>query len=131
MPATALFSAFAGAPAKVSGTFNVDQGVVETIDTRVDGRNASIFTAGTANLPGWLLSSRSDLFRSQDADQVNPYVIAEANGPLDEPNVKVGGQAFQRKKSGGSKPSSGSGSSSSQKVKPEDVLRGLLKDLAR
>ncbi len=129
---TALFSAFAGAPAKVSGTFNIDQGVVETVDTRVDGRNASIFTAGTANLPSWLLASRSDLFRSQDADQVNPYVIAEVNGPLDEPNVKVGGQAFQRKKSGGAKPSSSSGSSSSsKKVKPEDVLRGLLKDLAR
>ena len=130
---TALFSAFAGAPAKLSGTFSVRQGLVETTDTRVDGRDASIFTAGTANLPAWLLASRSDLFRSQDADQANPYVIAEANGPLDEPNIKVGGEAFKRKKSGSSGPSSSSGSdsSSSKKVKPEDVLRGLLKDLAR
>lgn len=127
---TALFSAFAGAPAKLSGSFNVDRGVVETINTRIDGRNATIFTAGTANLPNWLLASRSDLFRSQDADQINPYVVAEVNGPLDKPNVKVGGQAFQRKKSSGSGSSSGT-SSSSQKVKPEDVLRGLLKDLGR
>lgn len=123
---TALFSAFTGAPAKLSGTFKVAQGVVETVDTRIDGRNASIFTAGKADLPAWVLTSRSDLFRSQDENQVDPYVIAEANGVLDEPNVKVGGEAFKRKKSG----SSGS-SSSSKTLKPEDALRGLLKDLVR
>ncbi len=129
---TALFSAFAGAPAKLSGSFQVNQGVVETVDTRIDGRNASIFTAGTANLPAWLLDSRSDLFRSQDSDQINPYVVAEVKGPLDEPNVRVGGRAFQRSKSGSSGGSgSSSGSSSPEKIKPEDVLRGLLKDLAR
>ncbi len=123
---TALFSAFAGAPAKLSGTFNVQQGVVETADTRIDGRDASIFTAGKADLPAWLLNSRSDLFRSGDANQVDPYVIAEANGVLDAPNVKVRGEAFKRKKSG----SSGS-SSSPQKIEPEEAIRGLLKDLVR
>lgn len=123
---TALFSAFAGAPAKMSGTFKVRQGVVETVDTRIDGRDASIFTAGKADLPAWLLTSRSDLFRNQDANQTDPYVIAEANGVLDEPNVKVRGEAFKREKSG----SSGS-SSSSKELKPEDALRGLLKDLVR
>ncbi|TQV70846.1 AsmA family protein [Denitrobaculum tricleocarpae] len=123
---TALFSAFAGAPAKLSGTFNVQQGVVETVDTRIDGRDASIFTAGKADLPAWLLSSRSDLFRSGDANQVDPYVIAEANGVLDAPNVKVRGEAFKRNKSG----SSGS-SSSPQKIEPEEAIRGLLKDLIR
>ncbi len=130
---TALFSAFAGAPAKLSGSFKVDQGVVATEDTRIDGRNASIFTAGRADLPAWLLASRSDLFRSEDADQVNPYVVAEVNGVLDEPNVKVGGVAFKRKNSSGSggSSSSGSGASSSEKVKPEDAIRGLLKELVR
>lgn len=123
---TALFSAFAGAPAKLSGTFKLQQGVVETTDTRIDGRDASIFTAGKADLPAWLLTSRSDLFRSADANQVDPYVIAEANGVLDEPNVKVGGEAFKRKKS-----SSSGGSSPSKELKPEDALRGLLKDLVR
>ena len=127
---TALFSAFAGAPAKLSGSFQINQGVVETVNTRLDGRNASIFTAGAANLPAWLLDSRSDLFRSQDSDQINPYVVAEVKGPLDEPNVRVAGRAFQRSKSGSSG-SSSSGSSSPEKVKPEDVLRGLLRDLAR
>lgn len=123
---TALFSAFAGTPAKLSGTFKIQQGVVETVDTRIDGRDASIFTAGKADLPAWLLSSRSDLFRSQDANQIDPYVIAEANGALDAPNVKVRGEAFKRKSSG----SSGT-SSSQQRVNPEDAIRGLLKDLVR
>lgn len=123
---TALFSAFAGTPAKLSGTFKIEQGIVETVDTRIDGRDASIFTAGKADLPAWLLSSRSDLFRSQDANQIDPYVIAEANGALDAPNVKVRGEAFKRKSSG-----SGGGSSSPQRINPEDAIRGLLKDLVR
>jgi uncharacterized protein involved in outer membrane biogenesis len=124
---SALFGAFAGTPADLSGTFKVDRGIAETADTRIDGRDASISIAGTTDLPVWLLASRSELFRSQDSDRKDPYVIAEVKGPLDTPNVRVSGQAFKRSGSG----TSGSSKAGSGKVNTEDVLRGLLKGLAR
>jgi uncharacterized protein involved in outer membrane biogenesis len=92
---TMLFSAFAGAPSRVEGTYVVDQGVVRTDDLTVRGRNARALTAGNANLPTWHLESRTDVYR--DADPQTPYLTAVLRGPLDSPDVNLNGQPFQRR----------------------------------
>ncbi|MEQ8354856.1 MAG: AsmA family protein [Kiloniellaceae bacterium] len=92
---TMLFGAFAGAPAKVDGTFVVDQGVLRSDDLRVRGRDAVAMTAGNANLPVWRVESRTDVFR--DADPQTAYLTAVLRGPLDSPDVGINGQPFQRR----------------------------------
>ena len=147
---SSVFNAFAGAPSALSGTFTVENGVVRTVDTRLRGRSATALTHGTADLPAWLLNSRTEVYR--DGDGETPYLTAAVSGQLDEPNVKVGGQPFQRRNqptgstggtaTGGPAPSGPSPSGSSSgggaapapsaepgKIDPKDLLEGLLKKL--
>ena len=91
---TMLFSAFAGAPATVDGTFVVEQGVLRSDDLKLRGRNAEALTAGNVNLPDWRMESRTDVFR--DVDPETAYLTAVLRGPLDEPDVRISGQPFQR-----------------------------------
>ncbi|MCH6587416.1 MAG: AsmA family protein, partial [Proteobacteria bacterium] len=88
-----LFNAFADAPAAVSGTFTVERGVVRTTDLRVDGRQATALTAGSADLPNWRLDTRTDVYRAEDPN--TPYLTLDLRGPLDAPNPRVRGAAFQ------------------------------------
>lgn len=126
-----LFNAFAGAPAELTGSFSVEQGVLRTVDTRLQGRNAYALTHGNANLPGWVLNSRTDVFRSGDGE--TPYLTASLSGPLDEPNVRIGGLPLQRAPQS-QEPSSGGGaaqdSGQPQTIEPEDLIRGLIKGLS-
>lgn len=149
---SSIFGAFAGAPSALSGTFTIENGVARTVDTRLRGRSATALTHGTADLPAWLLNSRTEVFRDGDGD--TPYLTAAVSGRLDEPNVKVGGQPFQRK----SKPTGTSGGSTTsgpapsgpaptgsaptgtaepapsaepEKIDPKDLLEGLLKKLGQ
>jgi hypothetical protein len=130
---TMLFSSFAGDPAALSGTFTVTDGVVVTEDTQIDGRDARALTRGTADLPRWRLDSRTEVFRAVDPETA--YLTARLKGPLDAPDVKVGGQPFQRKapaSAGGDQPQAEPAPEASpppRKIKPEDLIKGLLKSL--
>ncbi|WP_193367739.1 AsmA family protein [Pelagibius marinus] len=137
---TMLFSAFAGAPAKIDGTFAMEQGVLRSDDLTVRGRDAQALTAGNVNLPSWHMESRTDVFR--DADPQNAFLTAVLRGPPDSPNVRISGQPFQRREEPAAAeqpaviqvPEQGQEQESpAQPMKPEDLLKegvkGLLKGL--
>jgi len=132
---TMLFSSFAGAPAALSGTFTVADGVVVTEDTQIDGRDARALTRGRVDLPKWRLDSRTEVFRA--ADPKTPYLTARLKGPLGEPDVKIGGQPFQRKapapaSAGDDQPQSEPAPEAPpppRKIKPKDLIKDLLKSL--
>jgi hypothetical protein len=139
---TMLFSAFAGAPAKIDGTFVMEQGVLRSDDLTVRGRDAEALTAGNVNLPSWQMESRTDVFR--DADPQNAYLTAVLRGPPDSPNVRIGGQPFQRREQPAAAeepaviqvPEQGQeqeAPAQPQPLKPEELLKegvkGLLKGL--
>ena len=133
-----LFSAFAGTPATVDGTFVVEQGILTTQNTRVRGRSAQALTAATVNLPTWQMNSQTDVFR--DSDPENAYLTAKLRGSLDGPDVNINGQPFQRRQeTPAADPASpvapqGSGETPAERpktVKPEDLLKEGLKGLLK
>jgi uncharacterized protein involved in outer membrane biogenesis len=134
-----VFNAFGGRPAAVAGTFTVDRGVVRTSDLKATGQDATALTQGTANLPAWQIDTRTDLFRAQDAATL--YLTVNLSGPLDKPNVRVGGQAFQRQAaptapagpqpSGQDQPAPSPVPGLPEKVDPEDMLKKGLKGLLK
>jgi len=133
-----LFSAFAGAPAAIDGSFTVDKGVVRSDDLRLRGRDAVALTQGSADLPDWLLDSRTEVFR--DADPQNAYLTARLKGPLDEPNVTIGGQPFQRsgqpaaEQPEARQPADQEAPSeqpAAAPLKPEEILKKGVKDLLK
>lgn len=91
---TMLFAAFTGAPAQLDGSFRMEEGVARSEDLTLRGRDAVARTEATVDLPAWALDSTTQVFR--DAAPQEPYLTARLRGPLDEPNVAVGGQPFQR-----------------------------------
>lgn len=126
-----LFNAFAGAPAELTGSFSVEQGVLRTVDTRLQGRNAYALTHGNASLPAWVLNSRTDVFRSGDSE--TPYLTASLSGPLDEPNVRIGGLPLQRAPQSQEQSSGGDAAQDSgqpKKIEAEDLIKGLIKGLS-
>jgi len=135
---TVLFGAFAGAPAAVDGSFLVEEGVARSDDLTVRGRNAVARTQGRADLPDWQLDSTTDVYR--DADPQNAYLTAKLRGPLDEPNVTIGGQPFQRQPTppaeqpaapGSGEPPAVTEQPKQQPVKPEELLKDGLKNLLK
>ncbi len=133
-----LFSAFAGTPAKIDGTFVVEQGIVTTEDTRVRGRSAEALTAATVNLPTWQMNSQTDVFR--DSDPESAYLTAKLRGSLDGPDVNINGQPFQRRQETPAAdpaspvaPQGGAEVPAEQPkpVKPEDLLKEGLKGLLK
>ena len=148
-----LFNAFADAPAKVTGTFTIEHGVLLTEDTRVQGRQATALAEGTADLPAWLLDMRTNVYRAPD--NTTPFVTVDLRGPLDAPNPRIGGQVLQRQPQAapsgpvpsgpvpsgpvpsGSAPSgNGAAQPAPQQpapgdLKPEDVLKQGLKGLLK
>ncbi|WP_421707590.1 AsmA family protein [Algihabitans sp.] len=130
----AIFSAFAGTPAQLSGSFDIERGVVRTSDLTLTGRNAVARGQGiAADLPAWTLDLRTDLFRGGEQQ---PYLTALLSGSLDEPDVRVSGQPFQRNRQ--SAPAEGqTPSEPQQQPSPEDqlreqgeeILRGLFRSL--
>jgi hypothetical protein len=94
------------------------------------------------NLPNWQMESRTDVFR--DADPQNAYLTAVLRGPPDSPNVRIGGQPFQRREQPAAAeepaviqvPEQGQeqeAPAQPQPLKPEELLKegvkGLLKGL--
>ncbi|WP_162906748.1 AsmA family protein [Algihabitans albus] len=130
----AVFSAFAGTPAQLSGSFAIEKGVVRTSDLTLTGRDAVARGQGiAADLPAWTLDLRTDLYRGQERQ---PYLTALLSGSLDEPDVKVSGQPFQR---GQQRPTTEDQAPSAPQQEPspedqlreqgEEILRGLFRNL--
>lgn len=90
-----LLGAFAGTPAALSGSFVLEDGVATTRDTQLTGQGAVARLAGQADLVEWTLDSQTEVFR--DAEPAEAYLSVGLTGALDQPNVRVGGQAFQRR----------------------------------
>jgi hypothetical protein len=131
---TMLFGAFAGAPAKVDGNFVIEKGIARSEDLKVQGRNAVALTKGSADLPDWQLDSLTEVFR--DVDPEKAYLTAKLRGPLDEPNVTIGGQPFQRRQESVPAPSgepapAAEETPKQQPVKPEELLKDGLKNLLK
>ena len=143
-----LVSAFEG-PSTLNGDINAKAGVLTTRNLVLVGRGGRALTAATADLPAWTLDSTTDVTLGQDTE---PYLTAEMTGPLDDAYVrKVSGALLRGRSvstdSTGGEPQQESGaqqlpqifapqeaedkSPSSNKVKPEDVFRGLLQGLGR
>ncbi|MDJ0946049.1 MAG: AsmA family protein [Kiloniellales bacterium] len=91
-----LLGAFAGRPATLGGSFVLENGVATTRDTQLTGQGAVARLAGQADLVEWTLDSETKVFR--DAEPEDAYLSVGLTGALDEPNVRVGGQAFRRRR---------------------------------
>ncbi|MBI10125.1 MAG: hypothetical protein CMM55_11410 [Rhodospirillaceae bacterium] len=134
-----IFNAFGRSRAGLAGTFVIERGVLHTRDTVLNGNGARALTVGTIDLPRWLIDAKTSVSRTDQQGQ-EPFVSVALTGALDSPNPKVVGgflrssrpepaaNSIQQILPGilGPKPESGSGSG---KVKPKDILRGLLKGL--
>ena len=118
-----LFNAFAGTPADLRGTFTIERGVARTSDLRLDGRQATALTQGTADLPAWRLDTRTDVFTAEDPN--TPYITAELRGPLDEPNPRIKGDFLApREETSPSTPDAAT--EPAEEVQPEDFLKQEL-----
>ena len=145
-----LVSAFEG-PATLNGDISVDHGIFTTRNLVLVARGGRALTAGTASLPAWKLDSITDVTLGQDTD---PYLTVQVTGALDDPYVRKvsgtllrgmpvstqsapsAGQSQQDAPGGGTAkivtpPNSAQSAPAKQKVKPEDVLKGLLQGLSR
>lgn len=133
-----IFSAFGKSPADLTGTFAIDRGILQTRDTALNGNGARAVTAGTVDLPRWLINTNTSVLRRGQND---PFVSVALTGPLDSPNPKINGSFLKSSSPApasnpiqqilpgvlGSKPEGGK----SEKVQPQDLIRGLLKGLGR
>ncbi len=88
-----LLDNFAGKPAVLTGTFTAERGIVRTRDTRLDSQGATALTEADVDLPAWTIDSHTEVF--QAAAPQTLYLSVAARGPLDEPDIEIGGQAFQ------------------------------------
>lgn len=140
-----LFQAFGRSPATLSGDYTVENGVARTANLTLAGNGATAAIQGAADLPNWSVNARVGVLR---AGETAPLVTADVAGPLDEPNVKIGGSFLQNRTTtqspanplqqilpgllGGNKPQ-GTTAPTAQPKKPDakDVLRGLIQGLGR
>ena len=139
-----LLNAFADAPATLTGSFTVERGVVTTRDTRLAGRSAYADTRGSVDLPAWRLDSLTEVY--QTSAPQSPELTVGLRGPLDSPDVKIGGQALrlptapaveQPLAPSGPQPSSTTPTQTQPQesaplepapLEPEQLIKGLLKN---
>ena len=88
-----LIAIFTEAPGALSGSFEIDRGIVTTKDLRIVLPTAEARAAAEVALPKWRLDSRVEVYRAQDTEA--PYLTGLFNGLLDEPNVIVRGKPLQ------------------------------------
>jgi len=144
-----LVSAFDG-PSTLNGDISVENGVFTTKNLVLVGRGGRALTAGTADLPKWRLDTVTDVTLGQDED---PYVTAQVTGALDDPYLrKVSGTLLRGSPVSTPAPPGKRGSDmtgapstprivspqeaeqptrAAEKIKPEDVIKGLLQGLSR
>jgi hypothetical protein len=123
---SAVYQAFANRPATLSGDYRIDGGVVTSNNLLLRSDRAQLADRLRANLPAWTLDTTADLHRAQDNLSGPPYLTLAAKGPMDEPNLRVSGQAFSTSKQpqpqGGQTPPSGGN-------KLEDQLKQVIPSL--
>ena len=132
-----LVQAFGNAPADLTGNFKIAQGVLRTQDTVLSGAGARATTVAAVDLPQWVVESTTSVLRSGDTAEA-PYVAISLNGSIDSPNVRANGAFLRRTDNGSSNPLDkilpgvlGGDDQNSKAAKPQDILRGLLKGLAK
>jgi uncharacterized protein involved in outer membrane biogenesis len=95
---TSVLTAFGSGPAALSGTYQIQNGIVATNDTLLASSSGRASATGIVDLPRWLIDMNAAVNVSGKAE---PVFTAQARGPLDEPDIKVGGQAFTAGAQGG------------------------------
>ena len=139
-----LVESFGNSFATLTGDYTIANGVVRSEAVVLDGGTARAVTRGSANLPAWQIDSVTAVYKGEGSD---PFVTAALSGPLDSPRMKFGGSALKpggaatqvnplekllpgilggAKPQAPKKPQSGQ---SPQQLKPEDLLKDLLKGL--
>ena len=139
-----LLESFGNRPATLTGDYTIANGVVRTEAAVLDGGAARAVTRGTADLPALQIDTVTAVYKGDGSE---PFVTAALSGPLDAPSIKFGGNALKPGKSatqasplekllpgilGGKKPQSApkpASGQSQQQLKPEDLLKDLLKGL--
>ena len=122
---TLLIDAFADDPASLSGAFTVTDGVARTSDTVLEGRGAVARLKGSVDLPAWVMNLDTRVTRTEAPNEA--YLTLDLRGPVDAPNVRVGGQLFQRRKP--SEPAAPAPQQEPEKIRPENFIEGILKGL--
>lgn len=84
-----VFGAFAGQPSKLTGSFTISDGVLETRDAQLENANARLVAQGEADLAAWTMDMLANIFR-QSAGEA-PYLTVALNGALNAPNAKFSG----------------------------------------
>lgn len=119
-----LLSAFEGA-STLNGDIVIANGVASTENLVLVGRGGRALTSGTVRLPKWTLDSVTDVTLGQDVD---PYLVAEMTGALDDPYVKkVSGRILRTRQT----PAQQAPTPSTQQPasQPKDPLKSLLPGL--
>ena len=115
----AVYSAFTGSPNALNGTFDINQGVLNTQDLSLTNNRARLLATGDANIAAWTMDMIANIFSQEYPDQ--PYLSIDLDGPMDGPNTKFSGNAFAR----GSDESQGTFGSQS----PTDIFNGIIPGL--
>ncbi len=115
----AVYSAFTGSPNALNGTFDINQGVLNTQDLSLTNNRAKLLATGDANIAAWTMDMIANIFSQEYPDQ--PYLSIDLDGPMDGPNTKFSGNAFAR------------GNDQSQGVfgnqSPTDIFNGIIPGL--
>ena len=115
----AVYSAFTGSPNALNGTFDINQGVLNTQDLSLTNNRARLLATGDANIAAWTMDMIANIFSQEYPDQ--PYLSIDLDGPMDGPNTKFSGNAFAR----GSDESQGTFGNQS----PTDIFNGIIPGL--
>ena len=136
-----MLESFGNRPAKLSGDYVVTSGVMRTEAVVLDSGSARVVTRGSADLPAWKIDAIASVYQGEGTE---PFVTATLSGPLDTPNIKLGGNALKSSNNttqvnplekllpgllGGTQlqPSEKQSGSPQNIPKPEDLLKSLLK----
>ena len=115
----AVYSAFTGSPNALNGTFDINQGVLNTQDLSLTNNRARLLATGDANIAAWTMDMIANIFSQEYPDQ--PYLSIDLDGPMDGPNTKFSGNAFAR----GSDELQGAFGNQS----PTDIFNGIIPGL--
>ncbi|MFM9843188.1 MAG: AsmA family protein [Dongiaceae bacterium] len=115
----AVYSAFTGSPNALNGTFDINQGVLNTQDLSLTNNRARLLATGDADIAAWTMDMIANIFSQEYPDQ--PYLSIDLDGPLDGPNTNFSGNAFAR----GSEESQGAFGNQS----PADIFNGIIPGL--
>jgi len=136
-----MLESFGNRPAKLSGEYFMTNGVIRTEAVVLDSGSARVVTRGSADIPAWKIDAIASVYQGKGTV---PFVTATLSGPLDTPNIKLGGNELKRRNNmtqvnplekllpkllGGTQlqPSEKQSGQPQNILKPEDILKNLLK----